>query len=420
MDRDWKHPERYIEGMVDFPSDLFFYSKATKSQLDMLKGKATTQLQTIEETTLELCRSCGWTAKNECHSSYVSRVRIMHTKANKGMWSLGGSQWILVDQPNDPDTLGNDFMTYEFLRKQPDCKIPLLKEIRCISQPNDPIRFLLMSRAEGVTLRSIWRKLTPAQRLSYSWQVADILLELRKFTSPVPQKVDGTPLDDPVIGVCLDLVPCCKKIGRTGKAWFADLAEELRHALERKHKTNDPTIIEEKLQELRERFPEQEPYVLSHGDLHPGNIMVKDGKIEAILDWEWAGYYPWWYERYRNRMIADQIKDELFGPIWEGILELSGGRNDKEYKAYIRPMADVMILYQTARREHPNHEGRWRRPAFCKCKPYGGVIQKRDIGGPTGHRVTGKGHDPERDDRETEMYAAEAKERHNARSWFSW
>ncbi|PVH83497.1 kinase-like protein, partial [Cadophora sp. DSE1049] len=246
----------------------------------------------------ELCRSCGWNVKHECMSSYVSRVRIMYTKANKGMWLLGGSQWILMDQPNDPDTLGNDFMTQEFLRNQPDCKIPLLKEMRCISQPTDQTRFVLMSRAEGVTLQSIWGSLSEDQKLSYSRQVAEVLQELRKYTSPVAQKVDGTPLDDIAIGVCLDLVPCCKKIGSTRKAWIDNLAEELRHGLARRHKTNDPGFIEEKFQELRERFPNQEPYVLSHGDLHAGNIMVKDGKIEAIIDWELAGYYPWWFEHW--------------------------------------------------------------------------------------------------------------------------
>lgn len=39
-------------------------------------------------------------------------------------------------------------------------------------------------------------------------------------------------------------------------------------------------------------FQPEEPFVLVHGDLHGRNIMMKDGHIEAILDWEFAGSYP--------------------------------------------------------------------------------------------------------------------------------
>jgi len=34
------------------------------------------------------------------------------------------------------------------------------------------------------------------------------------------------------------------------------------------------------------------PIVFSHGDLAPRNIIVKDSKIAAVLDWETAGWYP--------------------------------------------------------------------------------------------------------------------------------
>lgn len=39
-------------------------------------------------------------------------------------------------------------------------------------------------------------------------------------------------------------------------------------------------------------FLPEEPFVLVHGDLHGRNIMVKDGHIKAILDWEFAGAFP--------------------------------------------------------------------------------------------------------------------------------
>ncbi|KAF6766907.1 Aminoglycoside phosphotransferase [Kalmanozyma brasiliensis GHG001] len=39
---------------------------------------------------------------------------------------------------------------------------------------------------------------------------------------------------------------------------------------------------------------EGDPFVLCHGDLHPGNVIVdpETMKVKAVIDWEFAGYYP--------------------------------------------------------------------------------------------------------------------------------
>ncbi|TFY77019.1 hypothetical protein EWM64_g6992 [Hericium alpestre] len=51
----------------------------------------------------------------------------------------------------------------------------------------------------------------------------------------------------------------------------------------------------QQLQALRE---ESEPHapVLAHGDLSPRNILVKDGKLVAVVDWETFGWYPDFWE----------------------------------------------------------------------------------------------------------------------------
>ncbi|KAI0717878.1 kinase-like protein [Cerioporus squamosus] len=35
----------------------------------------------------------------------------------------------------------------------------------------------------------------------------------------------------------------------------------------------------------------------THGDLHDGNILVKDGRLAAFIDWEHAGWYPEYWEK---------------------------------------------------------------------------------------------------------------------------
>ncbi|KAH7309358.1 kinase-like domain-containing protein [Rhexocercosporidium sp. MPI-PUGE-AT-0058] len=387
--RDYNHPEKYYKGLPhrDLPPPNGL-PMPTKEQLSTLVG-VKAYADTPEELQTELCRACGWKVLDE-FSSYDPRVKIFHTRANVGMWALG-SEWILIDQKNNPDTLGNDFMTQDFLRNQSDCKIPLVKEMKCISKPTDKIKFTLMSRAEGVTLQSIWHTLTTDQRLSYTDQVADVIRELRNYTSPVACKVDGTPLDDIILGVCSERAPCCKKIGFTGKEWIENLAEELRDGLARTYKTNDHAIIEEKFQELKDNFPEQGPYVLTHGDLNTTNIIVKDGKIEAIIDWELAGYYPWWVERYR--FGGNDATAELFAPLWSRI----GGEMDQEaFNQGIGPMVSIFHYFQRCHFEHPNHNGVWLRPAFCDCRQYGGLIKMETLGQPTGHRLLKRGYDPKK------------------------
>ena len=36
--------------------------------------------------------------------------------------------------------------------------------------------------------------------------------------------------------------------------------------------------------------------VFSHGDMHAHNILIQDGHVVGILDWEMAGWYPEYWE----------------------------------------------------------------------------------------------------------------------------
>ena len=80
--------------------------------------------------------------------------------------------------------------------------------------------------------------------------------------------------------------------------WEAQLAsglrilKDLKIGISIRYKTKDQEFVEKKYQEMKSNFPKSEPYVLTHGDLNLSNIIVKDNKIEAIIDWENAAYLP--------------------------------------------------------------------------------------------------------------------------------
>ena len=154
------------------------------------------------------------------------------------------------------------------------------------------------------------------EKQGYAQQVIAALRELRQFTLPVPRRVDGSSLWDNIIGQCAG-AQNRKNIGKTKEEWFWNMDEELRVGLSRNLKTEDKDIIEARLQELKGNFPDGAPYVLTHAYLNSSNIIVNDGKIETIIDWELAGYSPWWVERWASLTRAiSEAADELFDMVW--------------------------------------------------------------------------------------------------------
>lgn len=57
-------------------------------------------------------------------------------------------------------------------------------------------------------------------------------------------------------------------------------------------------ILKRRRQELEDggldtfRQIDSEPLVLVHEDFHAGNMLVRDGKVVGVLDWEFSGVYP--------------------------------------------------------------------------------------------------------------------------------
>ena len=140
LDReDYAHPEKNYKGLVYSPNGERSVEEVLSSSGVIYNGKD-----------IELCWSCGWTAYDQMTASYGSRIRIIHTNNNVGIWELG-HRWLVRDQPNDA-TLGNDFITQEFLRSQPNLGVPLVERMKKLSAPTDKVDLTLMSRAQGVWL----------------------------------------------------------------------------------------------------------------------------------------------------------------------------------------------------------------------------------------------------------------------------
>ncbi|EPE29187.1 Protein kinase-like (PK-like) [Glarea lozoyensis ATCC 20868] len=332
----------------------------------------------------ELCWRCGLTAYNQVFTSYAPRLKILHTRANMGMWALG-SNWLLKDYPNDGCSPGNDYMTQKFLRSQlgSGLDIPILRDIQLIHRPEEKTYLYVMSRAEGQPLSRVWGDLSDDAKTKMREQLFEFMCQVRRFTAEGAQTVDGGKIDDLILGNCEVYRPFCKKVGFTNDEWFSNIEEELRVGLAEIHKTRDPAIIDREFQALKDNFPKSEPYVLTHGDICPENIIVKDDRITAIIDWEYSGYLPWWAERWLSIHLGTQC-----GPLMEPLFDRFEPFQDYDtfYDEVVAKIEPVRKAYKACQREHKDNYEKWMRPAFSKTEPWAGGFQIGAMGG-TSERV---------------------------------
>jgi len=70
------------------------------------------------------------------------------------------------------------------------------------------------------------------------------------------------------------------------------------------------------------------PIVFTHGDIASRNILVRDGRIVALLDWEFAGWCPDYWEYVFALRSLDNIDWETIG---RHVPSLFAKRHDLEY-----------------------------------------------------------------------------------------
>lgn len=171
--------------------------------------------------------------------------------------------------------------------------------------------------------------------------------------------------------------------------WLNNIDEELRIGIEKQLKAtigpNKPTA-EAMYHEIQTTFPDSAPFILTHADLNMGNIIIDDGKIIAIIDWELAGYYPWWVERWASyhRAVSDNGR-ELFHMVWAEV-EPEIPLFDFVEKTY-RPVTKAADAYSSAPVEHTHSHDVWLRPRWCECKPYAGRCTGNDWGAELEHEI---------------------------------
>lgn len=187
-----------------------------------------------------------------------------------------GSNLILKERSSEPPNF--ETSNIRFLASRTSIPTPKVIEEW---QEDDGAYFLLTRRIQGQPLSELWPTMSWADKERVAKQTAEYLMQLRELRSDRMESIGGQPLYSAF------LFPNGYGIGHGPISSDDELWAEML-AL-----TQVPKQICSK---LRQRMPTAAPYTFTHGDLTNVNIMVENGNLAGILDWESSGYFPVWWE----------------------------------------------------------------------------------------------------------------------------
>ena len=139
-------------------------------------------------------------------------------------------------------------------------------------------RYIVMEFIGGGDLEGVWPKLSVEDRESICSELHEYLFQMRNI--PAPEALIGSVSGGPAVDR--------RSAGSIKGGSFACEEEFNTWQLEQLHDHTPP--VHRDIYEALHRTDHE--IVFSHGDLAFHNILVRDGHIAAILDWEYAGWYP--------------------------------------------------------------------------------------------------------------------------------
>ncbi|KAJ8069975.1 hypothetical protein OCU04_000379 [Sclerotinia nivalis] len=244
--------------------------------------------QHIKREDFLLCHNCGWNAEYQSSHSYISTIKCT-CNARRGIWFIG-EKYVLKEREileyGHESSMGPDVAIQKFLSE--NSTIPVIKDIIYWKDSNS--HFFFMEKAPGTTLMSIFGTLTHDQMRAYAKEVVEYLVQLRKFTSTKIEGPDGSRLRDRILGPQFQVHYVTDDV----EEWWAQVEPHLVYRRGHQISTAETELWKK---DFKSRYPViGGPYVLTHSDLDATNIMVKDGHVSAIIDWEHGGYLPEWWE----------------------------------------------------------------------------------------------------------------------------
>lgn len=186
-------------------------------------------------------------------------------------------------------------------------------------EPGTGFYFIRMRHVEGERLSEVWDVLEESEQEAIISQLGDFVAQMRKNSASYIGSLDKTICNDNFLAAPIQPVsPSGCVEGQdwdmdrypstaiedevcSDRQWYGpfndtqDFIEKgIIHYLRTRGKHEQSTELV--VQMIRAMPHSPGPYVFTHGEVAPDNILVQGCKLVAILDWNQAGYYPEYWE----------------------------------------------------------------------------------------------------------------------------
>ncbi|CRG91092.1 hypothetical protein PISL3812_08140 [Talaromyces islandicus] len=153
--------------------------------------------------------------------------------------------------------------------------------------------YIVMERVQGQELPTILKTISKESLEGVFSQLRKIFRELRALPPP-----PGTGVESCIGGSLYDSrIPRGNpRFGpfKTIQDFHFWLRQDLKpEDLQDREKDQDWYDLQDMMDRQDESWP---PPVFTHGDLNPFNIIVCEGNVAGIIDWEFSGWYPHYWE----------------------------------------------------------------------------------------------------------------------------
>lgn len=210
-----------------------------------------------------MCKACGWKREHQECTAYWPGIKLIEAIDTRGTWGIGERyvvRELRTDVARDPQPRFAE-ANMEFVNKNTSIPVPKLLH----SWLEGKKYFLMTTRMPGVSLESCYPE-SDEEIDRYAKETAEFIVQLRSLTKPTPGATTGKPL-------------CWRGFELSAKPEDM-LVNFLGTAAQR--------------EECLENWPVMEPFTFTHVDLVPRNIMIHNGHVSGILEWDSAGYCPAW------------------------------------------------------------------------------------------------------------------------------
>ncbi|POR34113.1 Uncharacterized protein TPAR_05773 [Tolypocladium paradoxum] len=240
------------------------------------------------------CAACSWTHERQESCRYDSHVKLFYEVSDRGVWAIG-SNLIVKEMSDSPPNF--EARNIRFIQKNTTIPVPEIVQ----EWTENGRYFLITKRIPGVPLQEAWPAMSETERDCVAKQTVDCLLQLRKLCSAKIQSLEEEPVYSAFLfrnGYGLPQGP----FASDDQLWDG-MAEALKRGPENTRRL------------LQQRMPPAQPYTFTHGDLTARNVIVEDGKLMGIIDWEGSGFFPVWWE-----FVSTGIAEDQDDRAWKALL----------------------------------------------------------------------------------------------------